>query len=216
MLFQDREDAGRALAERLGALADEDVVVLALPRGGVPVAAEIARAIGAPMDVLGVRKLGAPMQPELAVGAIAEGDDRAVDQEVAGMLGLDDAAIDDLEAREREELARRLERYRGGRRLPDLHGRVAVVVDDGLATGSTARVACRAVRQQDPERVILAVPVASADGLASLRPEVDEIVYVDAPEDFMAVGRWYRDFGQTSDDEVLDLLAAVGTPGGDG
>jgi putative phosphoribosyl transferase len=216
MLFQDREDAGRALAERLGALADEDVAVLALPRGGVPVAAEIARAIGAPMDVLGVRKLGAPMQPELAVGAIAEGDDRAVDQEVAGMLGLDDAAIDDLEAREREELARRLERYRGGRRLPDLHGRVAVVVDDGLATGSTARVACRAVRQQDPERVILAVPVASADGLASLRPEVDEIVYVDAPEDFMAVGRWYRDFGQTSDDEVLDLLAAVGTPGGDG
>jgi putative phosphoribosyl transferase len=132
------------------------------------------------------------------------------------MLRLDGAAIDDLEAREREELARRLERYRGGRSLPDLHGRVVVVVDDGLATGSTARVACRAVRQQGPQRVILAVPVASADGLASLRPEVDEVVYVDAPEDFMAVGRWYRDFGQTSDDEVLDLLAAVGTPGGDG
>ncbi len=213
-MFEDRAEAGRALAARLDRVDDGAVVVFALPRGGVPVAAEIARALGAPMDVIGVRKLGAPGQPQLAMGAIAENGIREVDDRTVQMLGIDDAAIDEVEAREREELQRRLSAYRGDRGLPDLHGRTAIVVDDGLATGSTARAACRAVRQQGPDQVILAVPVASSQGLDALRAEVDEVVVVQTPEEFISVGQWYHDFGQTTDDEVVALLAEIGAPKG--
>lgn len=211
-MFADRAEAGRALADRLSRFADGEVVVLALPRGGVPVAAEVARALRAPMDVIGVRKLGAPRQPELAMGAIAEGGVREVDDRTVQVLRVDDAAIDEVAARERQELQRRLREYRGDRGFPDLHGRTAIVVDDGLATGSTARVACRAVRRHDPEQLILAVPVASSQGIAALRDEADELVCVEAPPEFVAVGRWYRDFGQVTDDEVMQLLTEIGTP----
>jgi putative phosphoribosyl transferase len=215
MMFADRAEAGRALADRLATFEDGRVVVLALPRGGVPVAAEVARALGAPMDVIGVRKLGAPMQPELAMGAIAEGGVRELDDRTVQMLRIDAAAIDAIEAREREELERRVREYRGDRGLPELRGRTVIVVDDGLATGSTARVACRAVRQRGPERLILAVPVASREGLSSLQHEADEVVCVEAPPDFLAVGQWYRDFGQTTDDEVRRLLTEIGAPQGE-
>lgn len=209
-MFADRAEAGRLLAERLSGFEHGEVVVLALPRGGVPVAAVIARALRAPMDVIGVRKLGAPVQPELAMGAIAEGGVREIDERTVQALRIDAAAIDEVEAREREELQRRLRVYRGERGLPDLHGRIAIVVDDGLATGSTARVACRAVRAQGPAHLVLAVPVASSQGLDALRDEVDEVVVVQTPQEFMSVGQWYRDFGQTTDDEVAALLAEIG------
>jgi len=213
-MFTDRADAGRQLAARLEGLKGQDVIVLALPRGGVPVGAEVARALDSPLDVIGVRKLGAPMQPELGVGAIAEGGVRVLDRSILARLRLDEAAIDQVEMRERAELQRRLERYRGERDMPELSGRTVVVVDDGLATGGTARAACRAVRQAGPGTTILAVPVAAASSLETLRDEADEVVCVQAPEDFVAVGRWYEHFDQTTDDEVVALLAELGAPGG--
>lgn len=213
-MFTDRADAGRQLAARLEGLEGQDVIVLALPRGGVPVAAEVARALHCPLDVIGVRKLGAPMQPELGVGAIAEGGVRVLDQPTIRQLRLDQTAIDRVEARERAELRRRLERYRGERGLPELSGRTVVIVDDGLATGGTARAACRAVRQAGPGTTILAVPVAAARSLEALRDEADEVVCIQVPEAFVAVGRWYERFDQTTDDEVIALLEELGAPGG--
>ncbi len=213
-MFTDRADAGRQLATRLEGLRGQNVIVLALPRGGVPVGAEVARALDSPLDVIGVRKIGAPMQPELGVGAIAEGGVRVLDRSILAQLRLDQAAIDQVETRERAELQRRLERYRGGRGMPELSGRTVVVVDDGLATGGTARAACRAVRQAGPGTTILAVPVAAARSLEALRDEADEVVCVQAPEDFVAVGRWYEHFDQTTDDEVIALLDELGAQGG--
>jgi putative phosphoribosyl transferase len=209
-VFTDRADAGRQLAARLGALEGRAGIVLALPRGGVPVAAEVARALRLPLDVIGVRKLGAPMQPELGVGAIAEGGVRVLDGALVKQLRLDDATISRIETQERGELQRRLQRYRGDRDLPDLSGRVVVIVDDGLATGGSARAACRAVREAGADETILAVPVGAASSLEAMRDEADEVIALQVPHDFVAVGRWYERFGQTTDDEVVALLDELG------
>jgi len=206
--FQDREDAGRHLARELERFAgDRDVIVLALPRGGVPVGWEVARALGAPLDIFLVRKLGVPTQPELAMGAIATGGVRVLSEDVVQMLGVTPDVIARVAAREQQELERRERAYRGDRPPPDLRGRTAILVDDGLATGATMRAAARAVRQQEPARVVVAVPVGAAETCDLLRREVDEVVCVRAPQEFRAVGLWYRDFSETTDDEVRGILA---------
>ncbi len=212
----DRADAGRQLAERLGHLREYDVVVLGLARGGMAVAAVVAEQLGAPLDVIVARKLGAPTQPELAMGAIAPGA-IVIRQEVVDMLGVTDDELDaitDREQRRAEELERRL---RHGRPPVDVTGRTAIVVDDGLATGATALAAVRSLRRHGPERIVLAVPVAAPESAAELSREVDELVVLMRPPDFMAVGLWYEDFAQVSDDEVEAMLdenaARRGAPG---
>jgi putative phosphoribosyl transferase len=205
--FPDRMTAGQALAAQLGAYAGrDDVVVLGLPRGGVPVAAEVARALAAPLDVLLVRKRGAPGQPELASGAIAEGGVALVNEDVLRALGLGPATIDEVAARERPELERRLAAYRGGRDAVTLDGRVAIVVDDGLATGASMEAAVRAVAARRAARVVVAVPVASMEACERLRAVAHEVVAVAVPSPFYAVGAWYADFTQTSDAEVVAAL----------
>lgn len=206
MRFMDRQDAGERLAARLGRYAGTNPVVLALPRGGVPVAAEVALRLGGTLDVLVVRKLGAPFQPELGLGALAEGGVRYVDHALCRSLGVSDEEIDEIAAREAEEIERRVVAYRGGRALPDLAGRVVIVIDDGVATGGTARAAIAAVRAQRPARVIFAVPVAAAQTAIELRREVDELVAVQAPEDLYAIGLWYADFRQVDDATVRRIL----------
>ncbi len=203
--FADRIDAGRRLAVLLERFRGEDVVVLGLPRGGVPVAAEVARALGAPLDVIVVRKLGVPFQPELAMGAIGEGGVRVLDDEVLRLARIEDRDLREVEDRERVELQARVERFREGRPRLDLTGRTALVVDDGMATGSTARAACTVARLLGASRVVMAVPVAAADTAARFR-EADEIVCVETPQGFSAVGQFYRDFSATSDDTVVELL----------
>jgi putative phosphoribosyl transferase len=212
--WADRRDAGRALARELvvefgdgkrpGAV--QDIVVLGLPRGGVPVAAEVARALGAPLDLMIVRKLGHPLQPELAMGAIASGDVQVLNDEIAAAV--DAAAFDRVVTRERAELQRRERLYRGDRPPPVLEGRRVLLVDDGLATGATMRAAARAVAARHPARVIVAVPVGASDSLSRLAGEVDDVVCLATPEPLIAIGLWYRDFSQVSDDEVREILAS--------
>jgi len=207
MTFRDRVDAGRQLAACLTAYRDEPVVVVALPRGGVPVAAEVARALRAPLDVLVVRKLGCPWQPELGMGAIAEGDITVLNEELIARVGVDDAAIRTVAGRERAELERRIRRYRGERPPVPVEGRTAILVDDGIATGSTALAAIDVLRRRGASRVVLAVPVAPREAVAALGPAADEVVTVQTPRLFMAIGQFYDDFSQTGDDEVATLLA---------
>jgi len=206
--FADRRDAGRRLAERLLPLTDEEPVVVALPRGGVPVAGEVARALGAPLEILAVRKLGAPHNPEYGIGAIAEDGTRVFDPEGLAVLGIDNAALAAIVARESEELRRRVAAYRGDRHPIDLKGRTVVVVDDGVATGVTDTAALRSVRRKHPRRLILAVPVAAPDSLARLREEADDVLCLLAPALLYGVGQWYRDFSQVSDDQVIAALNA--------
>jgi putative phosphoribosyl transferase len=206
--FRDRSEAGRVLAEELGRYADrDDVVVLALPRGGVPVGYEVAKALRAPLDVFVVRKVGVPGHRELAMGAIATGGVLVIDEDLIRTLGIGQAEIRQAVAAELRELERREAAYRSGRDLPELAGRTVILVDDGLATGSTMRAAALAVRRYRPERVVVAVPVAAAQTCEDFRDDVDEIVCAATPRPFHAVGLWYEDFSQTSDDEVRELLA---------
>ena len=206
MPFRNRMDAGRRLAERLGHLRGEDVVVLGLPRGGVPVAAEVARELDAPLDVIVVRKLGVPFQPELAMGAVGEGGSLVVNERVGRRAHIGESEFAEVERRERAEVERRARRFRGHRSRETVTGRTAVVVDDGIATGSTARAACQVARAQGAARVVLAVPVCSPEAARALRGEVDELVCLETPGWFFAVGQFYADFRQTSDDEVTTLL----------
>jgi putative phosphoribosyl transferase len=206
--FADRAEAGRALAERLADRAGcDDVIVLGLPRGGIPVAAEIARALAAPLDVLLVRKLGLPQHPELAMGAIAEDDVVLFNEDVRRYAA--PAEVDRVLARERGELDRRLEMYRRGRAARDVQGRTAILVDDGLATGATMEAGVRAVRARGAARVIVAVPVAPQDAVDRLAQLADEVVAARVPPSFRAVGEWYEDFEQTEDAEVVRLLAGA-------
>jgi putative phosphoribosyl transferase len=210
MLFKDRREAGRILANRLSAYAGhDDVVVLGLPRGGVPVAAQVASALAAPMDVFVVRKLGAPQQPELALGAIASGGVQVVNWYALEALHISDETFAQIVTREKTEVVRREQAYRDNRPLPEMAGKTVILVDDGLATGATMLAAVQALRQFGPARIVVAVPVAAADTCSELAREVDEIVCVATPEPFYGVGMWYQDFTQTSDAEVRELLAGT-------
>jgi putative phosphoribosyl transferase len=214
MSFLDRSEAGRRLADRMLHLRGADVVVLGLPRGGVPVAAEVARALGASLDVILVRKLGVPVQPELGMGAIGEGGIRIINSEVVAIAHVTDAEIAAVEQRERAELDRRARRFRGDRRRTALTGRTAIIIDDGIATGSTARAACQVARAQGAVRVVLAVPVAPPSARTALAADADEVICLETPGHFLAIGEWYQDFSQTSDQEVVSLLRRAAGEGG--
>ena len=208
MLFADRREAGRILASLVMKYADrDDVLVLALPRGGVPVGFEVAQALRARLDVFIVRKLGVPGHDELAMGAIATGGVRVLNDDVVISLELEPKVIDAVAAKEGKELARRERLYRGARPSPDVHGRTVILVDDGLATGSTMRAAVAALRKQRPARIVVAVPVAAPETCEEFKTEVDEVVCAATPRMFNGVGRWYGDFSQTTDEEVHELLA---------
>ncbi len=214
MKFKDRPDAGRLLATRLRRYAGRtDVIVLGLPRGGIPVAFEVARALRAPLDAFVVRKLGAPGQVELAMGAIAAGGVRAMNEDVIRDLAIPPEVVEATAAVEAREVERREALYRPGRPPIDAAGRIAILVDDGLATGATMRAAARALRRLSPARIVVAVPIASPESCAALRGEADEVICALTPEPFYAVGLWYHDFSQTPDEEVRTLLdRARGTP----
>ncbi len=222
-LFEDRVDAGRQLAKRLESFRGQDIVVLGLPRGGVPVAFEVAKALAAPLDVLVVRKLGVPFQPELAFGAIGEGGVRVINESVVWEADLSEEDMAAVEAKQRAELARRSDRFRGGHEQISLAGRIALIIDDGVATGATAKAACQVARAQGASRVVLAVPIGAVDTAERFTGYADEVVCLQTPAFFFAVGQGYCNFAQTSDDEVIALLdraregfrepAAAGTPG---
>lgn len=214
MRFRDRREAGRMLADRLSTLSGmQQLMVLGLPRGGIPVAAEVAEGLHAPLDAICVRKLGVPGHEELAMGAIASGGVRVQDDAALSMYGVPATVVDRVAEDEAFELARRERCYRDGRPAPDLTGRIVILVDDGLATGATMRAAVRAARQQHPARVIVAIPVAPKDAVALLKQEADQVVVLTTPEPFFAVGTWYDAFEQTSDAEVKELLGAHVTSG---
>ena len=214
-MYQDRREAGRRLAERLLHLKDDHPVVLALPRGGVPVGFEVAAALSAPLDLLLVRKIGVPWQPELAVGAVVDGQqpETFINREVLELLNIPESYVAEEAARQLAEIERRRRLYFEGRRRIEVRDRTAVVVDDGIATGATVRVALRAVRRAAPARLVLATPVAPASTIAALRPEVDEIVCPLIPEDFGALSLHYADFDQVSDDEVIRLIGQARVDG---
>jgi predicted phosphoribosyltransferase len=206
-VFPDRRSAGTELARALKHYRGRsDLLVLALPRGGVPVAEEVARFLGAPLDVFIVRKLGVPGQPELAMGAIASGGVRAINDEIVQALHISPAALDSAADREYREVARRERTYRGDRPPLNVAGRTVIVIDDGIATGATMRAGVRALRKLEPARLIIAVPHAPVDTCESLAPEVDEIVCLEMPEPYIAVGRWYQDFPQLTDQQVRNIL----------
>ena len=210
MYFRDRREAGRQLAQHLASYAKRlDVIVLALPRGGVPVAYEVARALHTPLDVFLVRKLGLPGHEEFAMGAVASGNVRVLNREAVEQLHIPQKVIDAVAERELRELERRERMYRDDRPLPDVRGKTVILVDDGLATGSTMRAAAAALRQQGPARLVVAVPAGSPETCAEFSAEVDEIVCAITPDPFYAVGVWYDDFTQTTDEEVRALLAAA-------
>jgi len=206
-IFRDRADAGVLLAERLRALGlHEDVVVLGLPRGGVPVAREVAVALGAPLDVLVVRKIGAPFNPELALGAIAFGGVTVYNEELLAELGLEEAELDGVRRREQAELNRRERAYRGERPMPDLAGKTVVLVDDGMATGATMHAAVTATRALHPKRIVVAVPTSARDSVARLVAVADRVVALETPEPYFGVGAWYEEFRQVTDEEVVRFL----------
>lgn len=210
MVFKNRVEAGQLLAQALTDHADErDVIVLGLPRGGVPVAAEVARRLNMPLDVLVVRKLGVPGQEELAMGAIASGGVQVMHDAVVRVLGVSRAEIEDAAAAQQIELRRRELAYRGHSGAPAVNGKTVILVDDGVATGSTIRAAVMALRQQRPRKIVVAVPVSTKVAAEWLRAEADEFVALSVPEDFHAVGQWYVDFAQTTDEEVTELLKAA-------
>lgn len=206
-MFADRREAGRLLADRLAAIETAKPVVVALPRGGVPVGFEVARALAAPLDVLVVRKLGAPGNAELGVGAIAEGGSSVLDTAMARRVGMDQQALDATVEREMRELNRRVERYRAGRPPIDVRDATAIVVDDGLATGLTALAAVRALRAREARRIVVAVPVGAPESVAMVAREADEVVCHTIPRQLLAVGHWYRDFAPVPDDAVVAMLA---------
>lgn len=205
-MFENRVEAGRRLASALEKYRGEDVVVLAIPRGGVVVGFEIAQALRAPLDVIIPRKIGAPGQPELAIGAIAGDDVRVLDEQSIEYLGVSGAYIDAEVEQQRREIARRWQLYRGARPFPSVEGKTVLLVDDGIATGYTTVAAARLLRRHRPKKLVLAVPVAPPEGVKRLRLEVDELVVLETPEPFFSVGSWYYAFEQTTDEEVIDLL----------
>lgn len=208
MRFQNRRDAGRQLADRLPKIDPENAVVIALPRGGVPVGAVIAERLGIPLDVILVRKVGAPMQPELAVAAVTDGEEMqvTVNEDIKAELGLTDADVEELARKQLPEIERRREAYYGARKPTPLAGKTVIVVDDGVATGATANSALRLIRKQEPARLILALPVAPADTIRRLEQHADEVVCLSTPTPFFAVGAHYADFSQVEDAEVIDIL----------
>ncbi|MBT2365538.1 phosphoribosyltransferase [Streptomyces sp. ISL-10] len=206
MFFVDRRDAGRQLAARLKEFERDEPVVLGLPRGGIPVAAEVARALNAPLDVCLVRKLGVPYQPELGMGAIGEGGVRVINDDVVRGARVAPEDLAQVEAREQVVLEERARRYRGQRQPVPVEGRTVVLVDDGIATGSTARAACRIARARGPARLVVAVPVAPQDWTSRLGKEADDLVCLGTPREFFAIGQFYADFAQTDDSEVVECL----------
>ncbi len=212
--YEDRRDAGRRLAGKVAEVKLDDPVVLGLPRGGVPVAAAVADRLGAPLDVVVVRKVGAPHNPEYGIGAVGEGDVLILNEDPMRRLGLSRDNLQDSIESEQDELKRRVDRYRRGREAVPLDGRSVVVVDDGIATGVTATAAARVLRARGVEHLVLAIPVGPPDNVREVAIHYDDVVVLQIPESFRAVGMWYREFGQTTDDEVVELLEQAAGGGG--
>lgn len=206
MIFENRREAGKKLAEQLEPYRDQNPIVLGLPRGGVEVAFEVASALNAPLDVIVAGKIGAPEQPEFGIGAVAPRNIRVLEEASIQALAIPPDTLEEITQSTRREVERRMERYRGTASLPDLRGHTAILVDDGLATGVTARAALAAARQENPDRIVLAVPVGAPETINAFHSLVDELVCLSRPDSFRAVGLWYSEFSQTSDDEVVEML----------